>query len=109
MFYRLLNRQIEQKKGEPLHYFPKNQLSMNYQYHKLLIEALKEQLVTCQMDPTEVVKTAQLPIKDEVKKQTTLITFNCSDAGLLAAHSFFYSELLECLLGSETRSLKKTQ
>mmetsp|Transcript_13269 Transcript_13269/g.13069 ORF Transcript_13269/g.13069 Transcript_13269/m.13069 type:complete len:175 (+) Transcript_13269:232-756(+) len=96
VLYRLMNR------SRALHYFPKHSLCPDYHYHKLLIEQLKEQFCTCEMDSNVIVKTCSFSNKDffkhakgqeeeKVEESCAKMTINCSDALLFAGQSLFYS------------------
>jgi len=53
------------------------------------------------MDLGETVKTCQIKVKDKLNsryRKVTQLTFNCSDALLLAPQSLFYSQLVSILL-----------
>jgi len=105
LFYRLI------KSERALHYFPQNLLyPMQYPYHFMLMERVKESLGTLLMNEQKVdlVKVVHLWIKEQNGEEipnrpsnnskvssSTQATFNCSDALMVAPQSLFYSQLLQ--------------
>lgn len=80
----LLLRLIQHDKA--LHYFPPNLISLDYPFHKYLIEKVKHDFGTNEMSTSDIVKTCTLFMKDKdtkkgsVNKTCTQVQFNCSDA-----------------------------
>ena len=113
LLYRLI------KHPQALHYFPPDKFwPLQYPYHEMLLDRMKIQHSNMQMGSSqdlqpgqkpELVKIVNLWLKEQsgtdiqrpsqTRKhpQSTQITFNCSDALLLAPQALFYSELFDSL------------
>lgn len=90
---------------------------MQYPYHMMLLDLFKEEYGIMQMNETnkDLVKCCNLwlkeqreeamqrPGKNKKGKDATQITFNCSDALLLAPWSLFYSQLLQVNRNAENK------
>lgn len=114
LLYRLI------KSRDALHHFPSNIFfPMHYQYHRMHLEAFKEQFTMLQMSQNgkDLVKTIKLLLREQDrnsivrsvknKKQpaVTQVFFNSSDALLLAPQALFYTDLFQALRVAQKKHL----